>query len=165
MNDDTVIPIKKEELPKKEEQSSFSVSEHTDTREQVLPRPFRLSPTRVVQLKVFADSATVATGDAKYVFFVPPEFSFLILNAVYAFVSTVSSSGALTVQVRNITQAVDMLATAITIDASENSSLTAATLPAVHQTRNQVREGDLIAIDVDGAGTGAKGLGVVLVFA
>lgn len=165
MNEE-VIPIQKETADSQKEETSTSLlGEYVPIREQVLPRPFRLSPTRVVQLKVFADTATVTTGDSKYVFFVPPEFAFLILNSVSAFISTVSSSGALTVQVRNITQAVDMLATAITIDQGENSSLTAATLPAVHQTRNQVREGDLIAIDVDGAGTGAAGLGVVLVFA
>jgi hypothetical protein len=57
-----------------------------------------------------------------------------------------------------------MLTTPITIDPGEFTSFTAAT-PAVINTANDlVATGDLIAIDVDVAGTGAKGLGVILEF-
>ena len=67
------------------------------------------------------------------------------------------------IQIRNVTQTADMLSTRITIDASEFTSYTAAA--AVIDTGNDdVATGDLIAVDVDVAGTGAKGLGVILRF-
>ena len=67
-------------------------------------------------------------------------------------------------QIRNITQTADMLTTKITIDASEFTSYTAATAPVIDTGNDDVATGDLIAIDVDVAGTGAKGLGVILTF-
>lgn len=118
---------------------------------------------RMIQIDVFPVDDTVTTGDGKRVFFVPPELDGTVLIRAIAFVTTVSSSGALTIQIRNSTQSLDMLSTAITIDQSENSSLTAATPPVI-KSSVIVRSGDLIFADVDGAGTGAKGLGVQLSF-
>lgn len=118
-----------------------------------------------IQIKVIADDETLATGDAQAVFMVPLEFNGLNLVDVEAFVSTVSSSGTPTIQVRNVTQTADMLSTRITIDASEFTSLTAAAAPVIDTGNDDVATGDLIAIDVDVAGTGAKGLGVLLRFA
>ena len=53
-----------------------------------------------------------------------------------------------------------MLTTKITIDASEFTSYTAAAAPVIDTGNDDVATGDLIAVDVDVAGTGAKGLGV-----
>ena len=57
-----------------------------------------------------------------------------------------------------------MLTTKISIDASEFTSYTAAAAPVIDTGNDDVATGDLIAIDVDVAGTGAKGLGVILTF-
>lgn len=117
-------------------------------------------------IKVISDTATLATGDGQFIFTVTEEEGIAGLNLIHvkAYVTTVSSSGLPTVQVRNITQAVDMLSTKVSIDASEYSSDSAAT-PAVIDTANDdIALGDRIAIDVDVAGTGAKGLGVILAF-
>lgn len=87
------------------------------------------------------------------------------LSAVAACVSTVSSSGAITVQIRRVRSGspADMLSTPITIDASETDSSTAAA--AVIDTANDdVATADQIFVDVDAAGTGAKGLFVSLTF-
>ena len=54
---------------------------------------------------------------------VPLAFNGLNLTDADAFVTTVSSSGLPTVQIRNVTQTADMLTTKITIDASEFTSL------------------------------------------
>ena len=116
---------------------------------------------RMVQIPVFSTADTVEGGDGKAVFFVPPELDGVKVVRALAFVTTVSSSGAITVQVRNATQSLDMLSTALTIDQSENSSLTAAT-PAVITSSIVLRSGDLLYVDCDEAGTGAKGLGVQL---
>ncbi len=41
-------------------------------------------------------------------------------------------------------------------------SYTAATAPVINTSNNTVATGDEIAIDIDGAGTGAKGLDVII---
>lgn len=108
--------------------------------------------------------SAITTGDGKAYFRVPSILNGLNLTSVAAAVSTVSSSGAPTIQIHNVTQAVDMLTTRITIDASETDSSTAAT-PAVIDTGNDdVATGDLLRIDIDVAGTGAKGLIVEMQF-
>lgn len=119
------------------------------------------------EIKVFADGGSgsdVVTGDGAFIFEFPDDLDRMELNHARAFVTTVSSSGLVTVQLRNITQAVDMLSTKITIDAGETSSGTAATPPVINVANAIPDARDLIAIDVDTAGTGAKGLGVILRF-
>lgn len=95
---------------------------------------------------------------------IPAELNGMNLVDIEAYVTTVSSSGLPTVQIRNITQTADMLTTKVSIDASENTSLTAATAPVIDTGNDDVATGDLIAVDVDVSGTGAKGLGVVMSF-
>lgn len=119
---------------------------------------------RVIEVKVFDDATALATGDGKVIICIPSELNGYNLVDCDAFVTTVSSSGAPDIMVRNVTDSHDMLSTSITIDANEYTSYTAATAPAINTTYDDVATGDLIAIDVDGAGTGAKGLGVVLTF-
>ena len=116
------------------------------------------------QIKVTDDITAPSVGDGAFIMSIPHDLDNSRLVRVSAYVTTVSSSGTPTVQIRNITQSHDMLSTAITIDASEFTSLTAATPPVVDTTNNQVAAGDLIAIDVDATGTGTTGLGVNLVF-
>lgn len=109
--------------------------------------------------------AAISTGDGQAYAWVPTLLDGYVLTEPVACVATASSSGAVTVQVRNVTQAHDMLSTAITIDANESTSYTAATPPVVNAANAAVAVGDAIAIDVDGAGTGTKGLFVLLTFA
>jgi len=116
------------------------------------------------EIKVFSDTQTLSIGDGQFVFAIPDELDRRRLANAHAFVSTVSSSGKPTVMIRNITQAQDMLSTAITIDVSAFTSFTASVPPVVDTSVNRVDGHDLIAIDVDAAGTGAKGLGVMLRF-
>ena len=75
-----------------------------------------------------------------------------------------SSSGTVTIQIRNATTAVDMLTTRVTIDANEFTSYTAVTAPVIDLANDNVATGDRIMVDVDVAGTGAKGLVVALTF-
>lgn len=128
------------------------------------PASSRAAAASLLQLKVIADTATLTTGDGQLIFAVPTALSGLVLTVAAAYVTTVSSSGTPTVQLRNVTQAADMLSTRITIDANETTSYTAATPPVIDTAHDDVTAGDLIAVDVDVAGTGAKGLGVLLSF-
>jgi hypothetical protein len=120
--------------------------------------------TKDIEVKVFDDATVLTTGDGKAIFCIPARMNGWNLTGAKAFVTTVSSSGLPTVQIRNVTDAVDMLTTRITIDASEFTSYTAAAASVIDTAHDDVATGDLIAIDVDVAGTGAKGLGVILTF-
>jgi hypothetical protein len=73
----------------------------------------------------------------------------------------VSSSGAVTVDVNEgAGVGTTILSTKITIDQSEETSLTAATPPVISDSA--LAKGSRITVDVDGAGTGAVGLKVYL---
>ena len=121
----------------------------------------------VYEIKVFADDDTVTAGDGAFIFCIPRDVGGTFLREADGFVTTVGSTFT-RVQLRNITQANnDMLATRIRIDASEFTSFTSSEPTVVDYedpARNYVFTGDLVAIDVDAAGTGAMGLGVMLTF-
>jgi hypothetical protein len=123
------------------------------------------APVKTMQIKAMDDTTTLTTGNGKVIVVVSSDLNGFTLSDAQAYVTTVSSSGTPTMQVRNITNGdVNMLSTAITIDVNETTSYTATT-PSVVDTANAgVATGQLIAIDVSVAGTGAKGLGVVLIF-
>jgi hypothetical protein len=122
-------------------------------------------PPRLLELKVIDDATVLTTGEGKLIVCIPLALNGCNLTAVAAYVTTVSSSGLPSVGLRNVTQAaVEMLSTNITIDANETTSYTAATAPVIDTNNDGVVTGDLIAVDVDAAGTGAKGLGVILTF-
>lgn len=110
------------------------------------------------------NGAALTTGDGQAYVTIPALLDGNNLTAVLASVTTVSSSGLPTVQIANVTQTADMLSTKLSIDASAFNSI-GATTPAVIDTANDdVATGDSLRIDVDVAGTGAKGLIVILTF-
>jgi len=85
------------------------------------------------------------------------------LIKVKAYVDTVSSSGLPTFALRKNTT--DMLSTNITIDANENTSLTAATPPVIKSDGSEIASADdVIRADVDVIGTGSKGAILTLWF-
>jgi hypothetical protein len=120
--------------------------------------------TKDVEVKIFDDATVITTGTDKLVFCVPASLGGCDLTGIAAFVTTVSSSGLPSVGVKNNTTVHEMLSTNCTIDATETTSYTAATAPVINATFKSVATGDLLSIHVDAAGTGAKGLGVILTF-
>jgi hypothetical protein len=146
-------------------QYSSALATKTATNTWRVEGDFVTRTRTVVQLQVSdPGGSAISTGDGKYFFRVPATLSGYDLVAVAAHVSTVSSSGIPTVQLRNVTDSVDMLSTKLTIDASEKDSSTAATPAVIDTTKDDVATADEIAIDIDVAGTGAKGLIVELTF-
>lgn len=123
--------------------------------------------TRVVSVLVFSDADDVATGDgAGDVFWrVPSVVNGYDLVSVAAQVQTAGTTGTTDVQIHNVTQAVDMLSTKITIDSAETDSSTAATAAVIDTANDDVATGDSIRIDVDAVSTTApKGLLVEMQF-
>jgi len=80
------------------------------------------------------------------------------IKEIRASLLTVSSSGAVTVDV-NVNGST-ILSTKLTVDQSEKTSTTAAT--ACVMTSGTLKDDDEVTIDIDGAGTGAKGLIVAI---
>lgn len=81
------------------------------------------------------------------------------LVGVRASLGTASSSGVVTVDINK--NGTTMLSTKLTIDASEETSVTAATAAVI--SVSSIAADDEITFDIDTAGTGAKGLKVTLV--
>jgi hypothetical protein len=121
-------------------------------------------PSKEWALKIVDDATALTTGEDKLHIFLPSSVNGYNLTAVFAGVSTVSSSGAPSIGIRNVTDSVEMLSTNLTIDASEKTSATAATAAVIDAAHDDVATGDEISVDIDTAGTGAKGLQVILTF-
>lgn len=139
----------------------------TDATRAVTPDGLAGSEFGVKLIEIMASdmSTAITTGDGKAGFMVPASMNGMnLIRAHAALLAAQSTSGTPTIQIRNATQAADMLSTRITIDANESTSHTAATAPVVDTANDDVATGDLIYVDVDVAGTGAKGLLVTLEF-
>lgn len=109
-------------------------------------------------------SLSVQDGVGEFNFVTPEDIDGYELTGVAAAVGGVSSSGTPTFQIYNVDNAVDMLTTRITIDATEITSYTAVTPPVIDTTNNVVNTGDRLRFDCDVAGTGTKGLIIFLEF-
>jgi len=110
------------------------------------------------------NGSAITTGDGKAYFIVPAVINGWNLIAVEMGLTTVSSSGIPTTQIANVTDSVDMLSTKLTVDANEFNSATAATAAVIDAAHDDVATGDILRIDNDVAGTGAKGQTVILTF-
>lgn len=102
------------------------------------------------------ETTAITTGTAKVTFRMPYAFT---LTEVRASLTTVSSSGNPAIDVNE--GGVSIFSTTLTIDANEKTSTTAAT-PAVISDSSLADDAE-ITIDIDAAGTGAKGLKVTLI--
>ncbi len=110
----------------------------------------------VIVVTVSDETTAITTGTAKVTFRMP--FA-MTLTAVRASLSTASSSGTPTVDINEGGSTI--LSTKLTIDASELTSTTAATAAVISDT--SLADDAEITIDIDTAGTGAKGLKVALI--
>ena len=101
------------------------------------------------------ESTAITTGTAKVTIRAPRAMT---LSTVLASLNTVSSSGIPTFDI-NVNGST-ILSTKLTIDASEKTSVTAATPVVLSGTA--IAADDEITFDIDVAGTGAKGAKIVL---
>jgi hypothetical protein len=122
-----------------------------------------LSKTVIIQVSDPSGNA-ITTGDGKAFFTVPVSLNGCNIIDVDASLTTASTSGTPTIQIRNVTDSQDVLSTRITVDANEKTSYTASTQPVINTSYDDVSTGDQLAVDIDVAGTGAKGLSVILIF-
>lgn len=109
----------------------------------------------VIGISVASETTTLTTGTAKRTFRMPFAFT---LTGVRASVSTASSSGLPTVDINE--GGATILSTKLTIDANELTSVTAATAAVISDSA--LADDAEMTIDIDVAGTGAKGLKVYM---
>ena len=123
-------------------------------------------PVQYLQFEVFGASVNTATGNGKYYLHIHKGLDGLNLVEIHALVAVAGITGTLTIQIANVTDSVDMLSTAITIDTTEVGSDTAATPLVINSSNDEVQENDVLRIDIDGvhSGTAAKGLYITLGF-
>jgi hypothetical protein len=147
--------------------SGALVAEWSSAGLNVLGNPVLTTNTqkRVLSVQVTdPNGAVLATGNGQAYVRVNEVMDGYNLVAVGAHVTTVSSSGTPTIQINNTTKVANMLSTAITIDANEKDTVTAATPAVIDVTHNGVSAGDELRIDITAAGTGARGLIIDLTF-
>ena len=120
---------------------------------------------KVLQTLCFDSTTDASVGNGRMYFVIPEKFDGSDLVRVHARVITAGTTGTLDIQIRNVTDSVDMLSTKLTIDSAETGSDTAATPAVIDVTKDDVVTNDLIAIDIDAVQTTpSKGLIVTLEF-
>lgn len=124
-----------------------------------------VTQTIVCNVVDFGDSVTAADG--QFFFVVPDSLNGCDLTNVNAAVAANTfSSGTYAIDIYNVTQAADMLSTAMTIDAGETSTTSAATPAVIDAANDDVATDDIIRIDVTtiGGGGSSQGLWITLEF-
>jgi hypothetical protein len=120
---------------------------------------------KYVEFEVFGTTTDWSTGDGKKYFHVPADLNGMNLVEVHALAITAGTTSVSTIQVANVTDAVDMLSTRITIDSGETGSNTAATPPVINTATDDIATNDVLRIDIDTvSSTPPKGLIVTLGF-
>lgn len=120
--------------------------------------------TKTVILKPVAEGTALATVDDIMRFTVPGAFNGMNLVSCGAHVYTSATSGTVTIDIYNVTSGVDMLTSAMTIDATEGDTATATSAAVINTGADGVATGEELRIDVTAAGSGASGLEVRLGF-
>jgi len=120
------------------------------------------SDEKVIGVLVEAGDTSLATGDAKNgnYFRIPALYNGWNIVAVTAQVYVVGTTGTTDIQLRNVTDSVDVLSTKVTIDSGEKDSKDAAAPAVIDTTKDDVATGDQFTWDVDAvqSGTAPKGL-------
>jgi len=123
------------------------------------------SQIRYVEIEVFSPTSDWSTGDGKKYLHIPTDMNAMVLVEVHARAITAGTTGVSTIQIANVTDAVDMLSTRITIDSGETGSNTAVTPAVINTANDDVATNDLLRIDIDGISTTPpRGLIVTLGF-
>ena len=107
---------------------------------------------------------TVVDGLGSFYFPIPAQIDGYNLVDADVVLAAASTDGTPTFQIYNVTQTVDMLTTAITVDLTELTSYTAAAQPVIDAANDDVATGDQLRFDCDVAGTSALGCTFILVF-
>ena len=132
------------------------------TVDGVLIKDGKVATTKAVSVQITDADTDVATGDGKAILNIPTLLDGYVLKRVAASVTTAPVGAAISIQINNVTDNVDMLSTRLTIDAGEKTSATAATPAVIDTSHDDVATNDVIRIDVDQVGSTTAGAGLVV---
>ena len=120
---------------------------------------------RTIIIKAIPDADDTYVGDGITAITIPATFDGLYLYSIGGHVYTAGAGATTDVQLYNLTTAVDVLTTKLTIDAGELDSSTATTAVVIG-SQNRVYTATVLRIDVDqiASGTAAKGLEIRMEF-
>jgi len=135
--------------------TDYAASSHTHVASNIT------DPTNIKSVESFIvalsdETTAITTGTAKVTMRMPYAFT---VTDVRASINTVSSSGVVTVDINEGGSSI--LSTKLTIDANEKTSTTAATGYVLSDS--SLADDSEITFDIDTAGTGAKGLKVIII--
>lgn len=134
----------------------------TDFGDKVVDNFAYLYALRSVATWIPLNGATaLTTGDKAYMR-IPAKMNGWVLTGVAAACKVASSSGVVTLLVKN--GATSMLTTNITLDETETDTSTALTPAVIDTAHDDVATGNFIEISCSGAGTGVTYCGVELTF-
>jgi len=143
-----------------------TISEKTEgagvTVDGVLIKDGKVATTKAVSVQITDASTDITTGDGKAILNIPTLLDGYVLKRVAASVTTAPVGAAISIQINNVTDNVDMLSTRLTIDAGEKTSATAATPAVIDTSHDDVATNDVIRIDVDQVGSTTAGAGLVV---
>lgn len=116
-------------------------------------------PRKTVVLKVVADDAAFpSVADGAMYYRCPDDMDGYKLDTIGAHVYTASDGGtAINIDLYNVTDGVDILSTALTIDNNETDSSTAGTSAVINASNDDIAAGDVLRVDVNQCGTNAQG--------
>ena len=115
-----------------------------------------------IQLVVIDFATALTTGNGKFYFYVPATLNGFNIVAVHAEVITAPAGSVATFMLHNVTSGADILSTAITIDAGETGSDSAATAAVINTSEDDLTTHDIIRVDIDGVGSGTAGSGLII---
>jgi hypothetical protein len=155
-------PVFEEGYSKEDARAGYRVS-------QLERRPFA-GGAAVYQIEVFEPDKIVYVADEHFEWEIPEDLDECTLLKVDAYLTTPSSSGTVQVQLTRLDQgddgdATDILSTKIGIEVGEVNLKESATQPVIADPEHEYRWGDHIRVDVDNAGSGAYGLGLITYWA
>lgn len=136
-------------------------SETTLTREMAddFITATQVANNKYPQISLFDKTADFTVVDGRDYFYVNEGYDNHKLTDAKLFVTgTAGTTGTTDVQIHNVTDAVDMLTTKLTVDSGETSSLTAATPVVIDTSNDTVSTDDVLRIDIDAvSSTAPKG--------
>lgn len=115
---------------------------------------------RAWAIDLFSANGSVTVQNNTKTFCVPDFLNGFNVTSVWAMDTTNSTSGNVTVNIYNVRLAQYIMTTALSIDANEGTSYTAAVPAVLSGNLTGLQTGDILRYDVIFAGTGTKGLQV-----
>ncbi len=118
----------------------------------------------IVSLLIYNDETDtiIENGAGAVIWRVPSSLNGMDLIEVAAMVGTAGTTGNLDIQIRNVTQAADMLTTVMRIETTETDTLTSAQPGTIDTANDDVATGNKLQVDIDAVQTGTAALGLVV---